>query len=212
MSALKGDLLLLKSKLENIETELEGQMKDLEIREEKWKKMDEAVNEIIKNKNEIIQLNIGGKVFATKIETLLSLKDTLFYKMILSKKIDLKEEIFFDRSPKMFPYILDFIRYKKINYKRFSSHELNALRIEADYYEITEIYEYLEAMCQEIEFINFEVSGIYSYNGQTAGTQRVEDLKDRSMTKGICATNTITIELNNELEFDEIEIAGWSGD
>ncbi len=38
---LKDDLLNLKSKLESIEQQLEGNMEELSIREEKWNKMDE---------------------------------------------------------------------------------------------------------------------------------------------------------------------------
>ena len=210
---LKTDLLSLKNRLENIESQLEGQMKDLEVREEKWKKMDEQVNLITKNQNEIIKLNIGGKKFATRTETLLSVKDTLFYKLILSEKFDLKDEIFFDRSPKIFPFILDYLRYHKINYKRFNKEELEELRIESDYYEIGEISQYLEDRLKEIEFVRFESSGNYSYNNQTAGTNRVEDLKDKSLQKGICANSPgwIVIELNSEWDFEELEVAGYNG-
>ena len=90
-----------------------------------------------------------------------------------------------------------------INYKRFSKQELLELRNEADYYEIGEIVSYLDDRMKDIEFANFEFSGEYIYNGQTAGTNKVEDLKDRSLKKGICATSPgwIVIELNDEWEF-----------
>lgn len=210
---LKDDLLALKSKLENIETQLEGQMKDLEEREEKWKVMDERVQDIVKNQNEVATFNIGGKKFATRTETLLGVKDTLFYKLILSNKFNLQEEIFFDRSPKMFTYILDYLRHKKINYKRFNKEELEELRVEAEYYEIGDIVAYLEDKMKEIEFVNFEYSGPYSYSGNVVGTGKIEDLKDRSLMKGICATSPgwIIIELNTEWEFEELEIGGWNG-
>jgi hypothetical protein len=210
---LKDDLLNLKSKLESIESQLEGQLKDLEVREDKWSKMDEQVEEITKTQNDVIRLNIGGKKFATKTATLLSIKDTIFYQLILSKKIDLKQEIFFDRSPKMFNHILDFFRYQKINYKRFNREELDELYIEAEYYEIGQIADYLAERKREIEFVSFETNGTYSSGGQMAGTNNVQDLKDKSCTKGICATSPgwIIIELNNEWDFDEIELAGWGG-
>lgn len=64
-----------------------------------------------------------------------------------------------------------------------------------------------------IEFVRFFSSGNYGYGGQTAGTNKVEDLKDRSLSKGICANTPgwITIELNNEWEIEEIEIGGYNG-
>jgi hypothetical protein len=210
---LKDDLLALKSKLESIETQLEGQMKELEQREEKWKKMDDQVKDLIKNQNDIVTFNVGGKLFATRISTLLSVKDTLFYKLVLSEKFDLKQEIFFDRSPKLFPFIIDFLRFNKINYKRFNKEELEELRVEAEYFEIGEITSYLDERCKEIEFVKFETSGNYNYNGQTAGTNRIEDLKDRSLMKGICSNSPgwIIIELNSEWEFEELEVGGWNG-
>jgi hypothetical protein len=212
-SLLKDDLLNLKSKLESIEEQLEGQLKDLEVREDKWNKMDDQVTDIIKNKNDVIRFNIGGKKFATKTETLLSVKDTIFYQLILSKKIDLKQEIFFDRSPKMFPFILDFLRYHKIDFKRFNKEEIEELQIEADYYEIGKIADELADRRKEIEFVSFVSNGNYSSSGEIAGTNNVEDLKDRTCNKGICAASPgwIIIELNNEWEFDEIEIGGYGG-
>jgi hypothetical protein len=210
---LKDDLSLLKSRLESIETQIEGQMKDLQTREEKWQKMEEQVKEIISKENEIVKLNVGGKRFATRTETLLKIKDTLFYKMILSKKFDLRDEIFFDRSPKIFPYLLDYLRYGTINYKRFSKDEMEELKVEAEYFEFGDILSYLEERMKEVEIVKMEFSGPYYYSNIIVGTNNHEDLKDRSMTKGICATTPgwITFELNNEWEFDEIEVGGYNG-
>ena len=133
---LKDDVSTLKNRLESIETQLEGQMKDLETRERKWNKLDKYVEEILKVQNDVLRLNIGGKKFAASVDTFLKTPDTLFYKLILSKKIDLNDEIFFDRSPTMFPAILDFLRTKKINYKRFNNEELKQLATEVEYYEV----------------------------------------------------------------------------
>jgi hypothetical protein len=210
---LKEDLLTLKNRLENIETQLEGQMKDLEVREEKWKRMDEQVTEIIKNQNSIVKLNIGGKKFATRTENLLREKDTLFYKMILSKKFENTEEIFFDRSPKLFPYLIDYLRYGKINYKRFNKEELEELRIEADYYEIAPIVNHLEDQLKEIDFIRFESSGVFNSGGTVIGSNKIEDLKDKNLATGILSNSPgwIVIELNAEWEFDQIEVGGYNG-
>ncbi len=60
-------------------------MEELSIREVKWNKMDEQVTQIINNPNDVIRLNIVGKKFATKTETILSVKDTILYQLILSK-------------------------------------------------------------------------------------------------------------------------------
>jgi len=133
---LKTDLSTLKNRLESIESQLEGQMKELDSREKKWTKLNPFVEEILKVQNDVLRLNIGGNRFAASVDTFLKTPDTLFYKLILSKKMDLNDEIFFDRSPTMFPAILDFLRTKKINYKKFTNEELKQLAQETEYYEV----------------------------------------------------------------------------
>jgi len=133
---LKDDLSTLKNRLESIENQLEDQMKDLDTRERKWTKLDKYVEEILKVQNDVLRLNIGGKKFAASVDTFLKTPDTLFYRLILSKKIDLNDEIFFDRSPTLFPVILNYLRTKKINYKAYTNEELKQLSTEAEYYEV----------------------------------------------------------------------------
>jgi len=111
-------------------------MNDLAIREEKWLKMDKEASQISVNITDIIKLNIGGDRFATKAETLLKIKDTLFYKILISKKFDPKNEIFFDRFSTYFVYILDYLRYDRLNLKRFKKIELEELLIEVEYFEV----------------------------------------------------------------------------
>jgi hypothetical protein len=210
---LKEDLLRLKGKLENLEEQLQEQIKDLEVKEEKWKLMDEEAELIKKNENKIIWFNVSGRKFATKVDTLLSMKDTLFYKLILCKKFDLSKEVFFDRNHRMFSVILDYIRYKKIYYQRFSKEELNDLRIEADYFEVSDISDYLREKGKEIEMLNYEFSGQFISGGTVVGTNKIEDISDPSRMKGICAISPgwIIIELNYEHEITEIEIGGYQG-
>ncbi len=44
--------------------------------------------------------------------------------------------------------------------------------------------EHIEELLKTISFVNFQSSGTYGYNNQTAGTNKLEDLSDRSLTKG----------------------------
>lgn len=213
MTNVKGDLVNIKSKLDSIETKLVNQMNELQIREEKWKKLDEQVYDIVTNHDDIVKFNVGGKKFATKKSTLLKIKDTLFYKIVSSDKIDLKNEVFLDRSPKFFAIFLDYLRYGTINYTRYNFRELEEMKLEALYYELFEISDVLEQQLQQIEYVNMETSGNYVYNGQTAGTNKIEDLTDGILTTGVCANSPgmITIELNKEWEIEEIEMGGYTG-
>lgn len=133
---LKEDLGVIRSNLETLTTEFVEQMQDLAIREDKWLKMDKEASQISVNRTDIITLNIGGERFATKAETLLRVKDTLFYKILISKKFDTKKEIFFDRFSTYFSYILDYMRYNRLNLKRFKKPDLEELLIEVEYFEV----------------------------------------------------------------------------
>jgi len=210
---LKDEVLGIKDRLELVESGLSSQMNELASLEEKWKKMDEEAVDLSKNNNSIVNLNISGKKFSTRLETLVSIKDTLFYKLVLSKKFDLSQEVFFDRSPKFFPIIIDYLRYKKINYKRFNNDELSEFYNEAVYFELTDIVETIGDRTKEIEFVKLEVNGMYMYSGNMVGSGKLEDLKDKSLTKGVCVSSPgwIIIELNNEWEIDEIEVGGYNG-
>lgn len=211
--ALKADLLNLKSKLESIESDIGEKGKELKPKEDKFKNMDEQVKEILDNNNQIIRFNVGGTKFATYSKTLLNVPDTLFYKIILSKRLDLNNEIFFDRSPTMFGYILDFLRYNTINYKRFNKEQQEELKAEADYYEIGEIVETIEEKLKCLEMVALTHSGLYMYSGSAVASNKLEDVMTRDLNTGCCSTSPgwITIELNNEWEVDEVEVGGFTG-
>ena len=214
---LRDELFILKSKLELLEKELTDQMMELEVKAEKWAQVDEEAEKIIKdNKNLNILLDVGGQKFQTKLETLLSLKDTLFYRLVLAKKINLAEEIFIDRDYKYFYVILSFLRNKKVNINNFSSKELKEIKEEADFYEMTDLNSNIDEALRELKFISFEVNANYTSGENTAGTQNIDhinDFEDRSCMKGICANSPgwIIFEVNREVEFSEVEVGGWKG-
>lgn len=216
-SLLRDELLNLKSKLESLEGELTNQMMELEVKAENWHKLDEEADELVKKrKNVVVTLNVGGKLFQTKLDTLMSFKDTLFYKLVLSKKLELNKEIFIDRNYTYFHYILSYLRNKKLMNPSLSSTELNELIEEAEFYEIDELVLILNEMIREIKYVKFEYSGPYVSGTTTAGTNNIDDLnnfEDRTLKKGICAVHPgwIILELNREVEIEECEIGGWNG-
>jgi hypothetical protein len=211
---LKQELNNLKTKLEEIEIQLDEKLNEINIREEKWKEMEDQVNHVIQtNQEQIVKFNVGGKKFATCISSLNRIPNTLFYKLSNSNRFDFSQEIFIDRSPRLFPYILDYLRGNGINYPRFSIEEIEELSLEAEYYEMADICHHLQEIKKEVDFVKFESNGTYNYSGAPVGTNRVEDLKDISATKGITANSPgwILIEFNREWEFDEIDISGYNG-
>ena len=214
MAQLKEDLTTLKARLELIETQLEGEMKALEVRESKWSKLDHEVDKILDCNDPVVKFCVSGQCFATKMSTLNSVPDTLFHKIVNSTGIDIKKPVFFDRSPCVFQALLDFLRTKTICYKLFNKYELVELFQEADYYEIEEIANYLRERTKDAEIVKIEVSGNYTYKEKTAGTVNYKDLKDKTLKKGVCTGSPgwIIMELNSDWEFEEMEIGGYTGD
>ena len=76
---LKEDLGTIKSRLELIETQLEGEIEALDKREAKWKKLDLIVQGVLNKSDSIIRFNVGGKIFSTRKSTMNSIPDTLFH-------------------------------------------------------------------------------------------------------------------------------------
>jgi hypothetical protein len=211
-SLLKDDLLGLKDKLELLEKEFENKLKDVDNKEKKFKEIDKQIEEIVNTKDTIIKLNIGGKIFHTKMSTLLNIKDTLFYKLIskcIENKEEITSEIFIDRSYTHFQILLDYMRTKKYSLKQLNKYELKDFESEVRYYGFTEIFETITEKMKEIEIIGFTSAAQYS----TCGTHNFEDLKNRNLMGGICVQSPyhIIFELNFEHEISKIEIGGWNG-
>jgi hypothetical protein len=202
----------LRNKLMNLEKDFTLKLNEVEIKEKKFKEMDLKVDEIISKNDSVITLNVGGKIFQTKLSTLLSVKDTIFYRLLgsfIESGSEISKELFFDRSYHYFPLILDFLRTKKYSINGYGKFYLDDILKETEYYGISEISNHILEMQKEIEFVNWEAAPRYS----TAGTHNLQDLKDKSLMKGICvqAPYHIIIELNFEHEIDAMEVGGWNG-
>src|SRR5690606_36705978 len=121
MNSLLGELLNLKSKLENIEQEVKtntninlGSAAAFATTGEPSQTIEEKLSEYLANKDKTINLNIGGKIFKTTEKTLSSFEGSLFHTLITKAKEEnngeLPRELFFDRSPRHFPRILNLLR------------------------------------------------------------------------------------------------------
>jgi hypothetical protein len=149
-SILKRDYYLIINKLKQLYSNiiLKTQILDRKLKE--WEQDTNVIKEIVKHNGELfVQINVGGKIFMTKLSTLLNVKGSLFEKIILSQFYDKGEEIFFDRSPRMFNYILNFMRYRYLNFSNFTNKELLDLRIEADYYGINKIIDRIDIILEK---------------------------------------------------------------
>lgn len=210
---LKEEILIIKERLDKVESDLKKQIKELEGKEKILNKNDLKADLLLKNNSQIITFNICGKKFMTRMTTLLKTRDTLFYRMIIDENFDPNQEIFMDTDPKYFELILDFLRTNKIYLKSLSIREIKRLRQEAVYFEVEELLNLIGSRYLEVEFESFEFSGPYISNTQVVGTNILEDISNQSLNTGICARSPgwITIKLDNEYFIEGLDIGGYRG-
>lgn len=98
------------------------------------------------DKNEIIELNVGGFNYTTSRTTILSYPDSMLSRMIsgqIPTAKDANQRLFIDRDGPIFRYILNFLRDKTLNMPE-NFNEYAQLRQEADFYQIEPIVTYLD--------------------------------------------------------------------
>lgn len=213
MDGLKSEILEKKEKLILMEKRLDEEISNLASKEELYQKQCSEMDYFkSKHGEELVNINCSGKLFTTKLGTLLGIRDTFFYRLFQGG-FDHKQIIELDRNPRFFLQILDFLRFRKLDINSLKKEDKMDLRFEAQYFEITDLLNQLGEFNAKLEITSFEYSGDYSYKGKIAGTGRLEDLSDKSLQKGICATSPgfILFTLNDEFKIKELKIGGFCG-
>ena len=214
MENLKNEIKEKKDALDLMEKRLEEQISQLSEKENAYLEVCKKADTLIQEKGEnLINFNISGVLYTTKLKTILKIRDTLLYKLAISDEFNLAETIEFDRNPRFFLMILDYMRFRNIDVKRLNKEDKADLRFEAQYFEVSELCNQLGEFNAKLELVEFEFGGKYSYKDKVAGTNRLEDLTDKSLKKGICSTSPgfITFTLNDEFVIKEIDIGGYCG-
>lgn len=116
---------------------------------------------------EIVELNVGGQVYVTRLETLTAAPNSLLWtKFTQSSPGDLpkdsKGRFFFDRDGFLFRYILDYLRDSELFLPEFFK-ERRRLRKEADFFQLPELSRRLEALSKDS-----------SYAGDTGAQEEAE--------------------------------------
>lgn len=101
--------------------------------------------------SDIVNLNVGGTQFATSKQTLTWVPDSFFTSMLSGRISTLKDDrgaIFIDRDPRLFSFILNFMRTKDIDIREI---EPSLLRHEAEFYGITPLVKRL-MLCEDLHY------------------------------------------------------------
>lgn len=100
---------------------------------------------------EVVELNVGGVVYATTVATLTARYPECLLSLAFTRRLAPKEELlrdaagrcFFDRDGPLFRFILDFLRNKAHFRLPEDFREVNRLRLEAEYYRLPELAAHL---------------------------------------------------------------------
>lgn len=213
------EVLCLKSDLSNLEKEICNKLIELETQSLKWDNIEIRKKDILslvpEDEDEVI-INVGGKKFATRVRTLLSVNDNIFYTMIVSGRTAFKKEIFVDRSPKHFDTILNFLRTKSCYLKDYNDDQLLELKQEASFYELLELVDIISEELKVIKVVGLSISGPYLHQNMPISENKLEYLQNLDDTSGLngIATNSpgwVIFNLNRTTEISKISIMGLKG-
>ena len=129
-----------------LRSDIDHRMNELKQMEASWNDKLKLMQEEARKAKNIIKLDVGGKIFKISKEVLLSQKDTYFYAMLSSGEFLPDEEgaYYIDRNPKLFPYILDYLRYGTVDTTDLTETKKKQFFIEADFYMIDMSSYYLD--------------------------------------------------------------------
>eukprot|EP00929_Paragymnodinium_shiwhaense_P122609 TRINITY_DN9549_c1_g2_i1.p1 TRINITY_DN9549_c1_g2~~TRINITY_DN9549_c1_g2_i1.p1 ORF type:complete len:363 (-),score=38.32 TRINITY_DN9549_c1_g2_i1:166-1254(-) len=102
-------------------------------------------------KSDSVTLNVGGQRFQTSLATLGSDPDSFFGALASGRhRVDWEQDgsLFIDRSPKHFPFVLEYLRNGRSTPLQFESTlHMDELRLEAEFYGLT----HLAAQCRRFK-------------------------------------------------------------
>lgn len=101
----------------------------------------------------ILKLNVGGEHFVTTRTTLCAVEDSMMAKMFLSNSpfaplVEMNGEIFLDRNPAAFRYVLDYLRDGGRLVDEPPEELLPRLRADADYFGLGDLVEKCEQLLE----------------------------------------------------------------
>lgn len=162
MSNFKDDLSSFKAQLEVIELEMNNKITSLNDDEQQHMLKEASLLKRLPLLPKTMKLNIGGTKFSALIKNIMNHKNTLFNFILEDENCDLTKEIYFERSPKFFDEILNFLKHKKFDFSRYDRNELKEITEEAAYFELNEMLAFLNNDCLfEPIIVSFSSNGPY---------------------------------------------------
>ncbi|XP_061735756.1 BTB/POZ domain-containing protein KCTD12.1 [Nerophis ophidion] len=122
---------------------------------------------------DIVELNVGGQVYVTRLQTLIAVPDSLLWNMFnrrTPKELarDTKGRFFLDRDGFLFRYVLDYLRDLNLVLPDYFP-ERSRLRREADFFQLRELAKRLNPHVSEDNSVGEEVSQSEAEDGALQG-------------------------------------------
>ena len=125
---------------------------EFQMRQKQWDQISEKLHRSttrIGGRNQKVKLNIGGMLFMTTVDTLRNEPDT-YFSCLLSEHFDTSPdedgEIFVDRDPTFFRFILNHLRGADVSkdIESLKENEKAAIAQEVDYYQIASMFHFFK--------------------------------------------------------------------
>jgi hypothetical protein len=103
-------------------------------------------------------LDIGGSKFVTTLDTLRQQGDDHFFSVYAQRHRQAEENtLFVDRSPRLFSYILEYLRNGPVSLLPRNMHDRDALLLEAEFYQLEDMIQALRRFRVE-DSVNFDIT------------------------------------------------------
>ncbi len=115
---LRKDIKEFRSKYTDLEKRMLERIDDTETKYLSIVEIDNLMEKYL-NSEQMVKLNVGGKIFVTKLNILLSFKSSFFYiyfSRLFKENKSIPDEIFIDRNYTYFDYVLDYMKTGKSSF------------------------------------------------------------------------------------------------
>ncbi|PRP81208.1 K+ channel tetramerization domain-containing protein [Planoprotostelium fungivorum] len=115
---------------------IENKKRELQEREERWKLLEQRMDENLAKVSQKITLDVGGKKYTTSKDTLMSIPNTYFTGLLGSGrwKPEADGSYFIDRDRKLFHYVLQLLRTGEMSIETLNERQKMDLKRELEYY------------------------------------------------------------------------------
>lgn len=139
--------------------ELQDQQARLDAQAKELRDFDNKLGELQRGKP--IRLNVGGTFFAATPEHLCQREPKSFFAVLFSGRWELRLEdgaLFIDRSPLVFPLVLEYLRGGELDASELTKNQLRLLRADADFYQLDGLLDFFRHHPLALHFGEFRGS------------------------------------------------------